>query len=107
MAYAITEACVDIKDRSCVRACPVDCIYEGDRQMYIQPEECIDCGACEEVCPVEAIVWEDDLPPELAAQAVRNAEVFIPLGRLGGARKHGPLGFDHPEVAALPPRDAS
>ena len=104
MPYAVTEACVDVKDRSCVRSCPVDCIYEGDRQMYIHPAECIDCGACEEACPVEAVVWEDDLPPDLATQAARNAEVFVPLGLLGGARKYGPLGLDHPDVVALPSR---
>jgi NAD-dependent dihydropyrimidine dehydrogenase PreA subunit len=46
MAYVITEACVDIRDRSCVNECPVDCIYEGNRQFYIHPDECIDCGAC-------------------------------------------------------------
>ena len=104
MPYAVTEACVDVKDRSCVRECPVDCIYEGDRQMYIHPDECIDCGACEAVCPVEAIVFDEDVTPELVAQADRGRQLLVPLGPLGGARRHGPLGTDHPDVAALPGR---
>jgi NAD-dependent dihydropyrimidine dehydrogenase PreA subunit len=104
MPYVITEACVDVMDKSCVRECPVDCIYEGNRQLYIHPAECIDCGACEAVCPEEAIYYEDDMPPELAPQAQRQVDLFEPLGVLKGARKHGPLNTDHPDVAALPPR---
>lgn len=66
MAYSITSPCVDVKDQSCVEVCPVDCIHheEGkDRVLYIDPDECIDCGACEPVCPVEAI-FENDAVPE-------------------------------------------
>lgn len=55
MPYVITEACKDTKDRACVDVCPVDCIYEGPEQLYIHPDECIDCGVCEPECPVEAI----------------------------------------------------
>ncbi len=47
MPYIIVEPCVNVKDRSCVDVCPVDCIYEGEDQLYIHPDECIDCGACE------------------------------------------------------------
>jgi NAD-dependent dihydropyrimidine dehydrogenase PreA subunit len=46
MAYVVTDACVDILDQSCVEECPVDCIYQGDRMMYIHPDECVDCGKC-------------------------------------------------------------
>src|SRR6476620_1157338 len=60
--YIIAEPCIDIKDRSCVDVCPVDCIHEFDRILIIDPEECIDCGACEPECPVEAIFPEDALP---------------------------------------------
>ena len=56
MTYVITQACVDLLDKTCVGECPVDCIYEGERMLYIQPDECIDCGACEPVCPVAATV---------------------------------------------------
>ena len=62
MTYIIAEPCIDIKDRSCVDVCPVDCIHEVARMLVIDPEECIDCGACEPECPVEAIFPEDALP---------------------------------------------
>ena len=62
VTYIIAEPCIDIKDRSCVDVCPVDCIHEYDRILVIDPEECIDCGACEPECPVEAIFPEDALP---------------------------------------------
>jgi len=62
VTYIIAEPCIDIKDRSCVDVCPVDCIHEYARILVIDPEECIDCGACEPECPVEAIFPEDALP---------------------------------------------
>ncbi|MEQ8764554.1 MAG: ferredoxin family protein [Planctomycetota bacterium] len=67
MTYIITEPCVDVRDQACVDACPVDCIHyeEGqDRTLYINPEECIDCSACQPACPVEAIFPEDEVPDE-------------------------------------------
>ena len=76
MTYVIALPCVDIKDRACVEECPVDCIYEGGRMLYIHPDECIDCGACEPVCPVEAIYYEDDLPEKWAVHTADNAEFF-------------------------------
>ncbi len=62
MTYIITEPCIDVKDRSCVDVCPVDCIHEVGRMLVIDPEECIDCGACESERPVEAIFPEDAVP---------------------------------------------
>ena len=62
MTYIIGEACIDTKDLSCQSVCPVDCIHEAARILVIDPEECIDCGACEPECPVEAIFPEDALP---------------------------------------------
>ena len=62
MTYVIAEPCIDIKDRACMDVCPVDCIHEVGRMLVIDPEECIDCGACEPECPVEAIFPEDALP---------------------------------------------
>jgi len=52
MMYVITLPCVDLKDKTCIEECPVDCIYEGERMLYIHPDECIDCGACEPVTAV-------------------------------------------------------
>jgi ferredoxin len=62
VTYIIAEPCIDVKDKSCIDVCPVDCIHEFDRILIIDPEECIDCGACEPECPVEAIYPEDALP---------------------------------------------
>ena len=62
MPYVIAEHCNDVKDKACVEACPVDCIYEVGSQLMINPEECIDCGACVDPCPVQAIHHEDELP---------------------------------------------
>lgn len=107
MTYTITQPCVDLKDRACVDECPVDCIYEGSRMLYIHPDECVDCGACEPVCPVEAIYYEDDVPEEWAEYTEANAEFFndIPASDLGGAAKHGPFAKDAAIVAALPPQE--
>ena len=62
MPYVIAEPCNDVKDKACVEACPVDCIYDVGSQLMINPEECIDCGACVDPCPVQAIHHEDELP---------------------------------------------
>ena len=84
MAYVIAEPCIDIKDTACVDACPVDCIhpkkdevdYEAVTQLYIDPIECIDCGACVPVCPVSAIFALDDLPKKWAHFTEMNAQYF-------------------------------
>ena len=79
MAYVITEPCIDVKDRSCVNVCPVDCIYEDgeeDRQLYINPDECIDCGACEPECPVAAIFAEEEVPAKWQRFTALNALYF-------------------------------
>jgi len=67
MTYVIALPCVDLLDKTCIDECPVDCIYEGDRMLYIHPDECVDCGACEPVCPVQAISFEADVPPQWRA----------------------------------------
>jgi NAD-dependent dihydropyrimidine dehydrogenase PreA subunit len=107
MAYVITNACVDTLDKSCIEECPVDCIYEGKRMMYIHPDECVDCGACEPVCPVEAIFYEDDLPEKLHDYAAVNADFFSELGSPGGATKVGKSDHDAPTIAALPAKPAA
>ena len=104
MTYVIGEPCVDVLDRACVQECPVDCIYEGGRMLYIQPDECVDCGACEPICPVVAIFYEDDVPSEWKQFTPINAEWFNDsvsgLGSPGGAAQVGPAAVDHPVVAA-------
>jgi NAD-dependent dihydropyrimidine dehydrogenase PreA subunit len=102
MTYVITQPCVDVKDLACVEVCPVDCIYEGNRMLYIHPDECVDCGACEPVCPTEAIYYEDDVPSDQASYTEINAAFFGSLGSPGGAAKLGPVDDDAPEVASLP-----
>ncbi len=110
MTYVIAAPCVDVKDRACVQECPVDCIYEGERTLYIHPDECVDCGACEPVCPVEAIFYEDDLPDRWAPYLADNAAFFSevlpgreePLGSPRGAARLGTLDTDTPLVACLP-----
>ncbi len=62
MAYIVAEPCIKCKYTDCVTVCPVDCFYEGENMLVINPDECIDCGACEPECPVNAIFEEDDLP---------------------------------------------
>ena len=77
MTYVITEPCIDVLDKSCVEVCPVDCIHydEGeDRMLYIDPDECIDCGACEPACPVTAIFAEDDVPDGMKEYTALNAQ---------------------------------
>ena len=107
MTYVITQACVDVLDKSCIEECPVDCIYEGERRLYIQPDECVDCGACEPACPVEAIYYADDLPAKWAGDLQVNQDFFAELGSPGGASRVGKTGRDHPLVAALPPQAES
>ena len=112
MTYTIAEPCVDIKDKACIEECPVDCIYEGDRTMYINADECVDCGACRLLCEVDAIFYDDDLPASERRFLGDNAAFFsevLPgraaaLGAPGGALALGPVGVDTPMVAALPPR---
>jgi ferredoxin len=84
MAYIIAEPCIGTKDTACVDSCPVDCIhpkddeddFEVEEMLYIDPEECIDCGACVPVCPVSAIFAEEDLPEEWLDFTEINAEYF-------------------------------
>ncbi len=90
MTYVIAEPCIDLKDKACVGECPVDCIYEGERMLYIHPDECVDCGACEPVCPVEAIFYEDDVPGQWGQFTVENARFFDQLGSPGGPPRPAP-----------------
>jgi len=72
MAYIVAEPCINCKFTDCVAVCPVDCFYEGENMLVIHPDECIDCGACEPECPVNAIFEEDDLPEKWAEYTELN-----------------------------------
>ena len=78
MAYVIAEPCVDVMDTACVDVCPVDCIHtkEGEKQLYINPTECIDCAACEPACPVTAIFILDDVPEQWTSYTELNEKFF-------------------------------
>jgi NAD-dependent dihydropyrimidine dehydrogenase PreA subunit len=79
MTYVICEPCIDVMDKSCVEVCPVDCIHydeADDRTLFIDPDECIDCGACEPACPVTAIFAEDDVPDNWKDYTPLNALWF-------------------------------
>jgi NAD-dependent dihydropyrimidine dehydrogenase PreA subunit len=114
MPFIIASPCIDIMDKSCMEECPVDCVYEGDRKMYIQPKECIDCGACEAVCPVEAITVDRRTPAEESQHTLDNLRFFEmtlpgragPLGAPGGAQKLGRVGVDTPLVSAFGTRQS-
>jgi len=92
MTYVVLENCIKCKYTDCVEVCPVDCFHEGPNFLVIDPEECIDCALCEPECPAEAIVSEDDLPPDQAELLGLNAELA----------KDWPVISEHKE----PPADA-
>ncbi|MGL6234969.1 MAG: ferredoxin [Segniliparus sp.] len=111
MAFVVAEPCVDVLDRSCLEECPVDCMYIGNRMVYINPELCIDCGACEPVCPVEAIFYAEDLPEQWSVFQQANTEFFgsvpglpEPGSYAGNGSALGQIDHDAPYVAALPQR---
>ncbi len=84
MSYYIAEPCIGTKDTACVEVCPVDCIhptkdednFEEAKQLYIEPDTCIDCGACEPVCPVTAIFPEEELPEKWNEYIAINTDYY-------------------------------
>ena len=83
MAHVVTEPCVGCKYTDCVVVCPMECFYGDERQLYIDPEECIDCGACIPECPVGAIFLGADVPDQWASYVQLNADrvrVLKPAG---------------------------
>ncbi len=95
MTYVITEACIDVKDGTCVDVCPVDCIYEGGRMFYLQPDECVNCGNCVSVCPVKAIYADDRLPAAFSEYVAVNREFLATRSPAGAS----PAGFPIPFAA--------
>ena len=84
MTYVIAEPCINTKDTACAEVCPVDCIhplkdeeeFEKATMLYIDPDECIDCGACVPECPVDAVFDENELPEQWAEYTKMNADWF-------------------------------
>lgn len=109
MTYVITARCIDVKDLSCLASCPVDCIYQGGRTVYIHPDECINCGLCETVCPVDAIYSDDRLPSDMDEFIAINAEFFGPnvtgWNSPRGADDNYKTNLDHPRVTTWPRKD--
>jgi NAD-dependent dihydropyrimidine dehydrogenase PreA subunit len=102
MPYFIASPCIDVMDKSCIEECPVDCIYEGERKLYINPLECIDCGACEPACPQEAIFTDFRAPEEAQEFIEDNLRFFTeelpgraePIGGPGGSSVIGAVAAD-------------
>jgi ferredoxin len=103
MAFIITEPCIDIKDGDCTKVCPVACIYEGGRMFYIQPDECVNCGLCESICPVDAIRDERDAEggetPYIAVNREFFEEAVTGWGSPAGWTAEFTTDRDHPLVA--------
>jgi ferredoxin len=78
MTYVIAEPCIGVKDKTCTEVCPMDCIHgtASDEMLYIDPEECIDCGACVPTCPVKAIFPEGEIPDKWKHFIQVNADYF-------------------------------
>ena len=110
MTHVVTDNCRDCKFTDCVSVCPVDCFYEIKNQLVIDPNECIDCGACVPECPVEAIFEEDELPDDqqeaiefnlVQAQKAMEAGAphqwlsdLWPIGEFTQAARHVAYGFE-------------
>ena len=75
MAFVVTEPCFGCKYTDCVVVCPCDCFHEGEQMLYIDPDHCIDCDACRQECPVNAIFYEDDVPEPWREYITLNAEM--------------------------------
>lgn len=75
MTFVVADPCIKCKYTDCVDVCPVDCFHEGKNMLVIDPEECIDCGACEPECPTSAIFAEDDLPEKWSEFTELNAKL--------------------------------
>jgi ferredoxin len=85
MAFVVCEPCRDCKYTDCVTVCPCDCFYQDDAMLYIDPEHCIDCGACAPECPVEAIFRDSNVPPAWTEFVQLNLERALAL------RERGPI----------------
>lgn len=109
MTYFVNESCIDCKYTDCVEVCPVDCFYEGENFLAINPDECIDCGVCEPECPAGAIVsdhvLDDSEPVNWVEFNAKWAEEWPNISRIkdpmDDADKYNPdEGYDGPNKLA-------
>jgi ferredoxin len=98
MTFVVTEPCRDCKYTDCVTVCPTDAFFQDERMLYIDPESCIDCGACAPECPVGAIYGENEVPSQWTQYIALNAERVLALKIIDGAnitQRQEPLGGAH------------
>jgi ferredoxin len=120
MAYVVAEPCIGTKDRACVEVCPVSCFYENEDQLFIHPQECIDCDACVPVCPVSAIFPEAQVPAEWKFFTQKAIDYFAENAGVKAAKSKSEVGSGgvaegsthwswkgQPDVAAKPPPAAA
>jgi NAD-dependent dihydropyrimidine dehydrogenase PreA subunit len=116
MPFVITDPCIGTKDASCVDVCPVDCIhprkdepeFESMTMLYIQPEECIDCGACVPACPVSAIYDSHDATPESQKGLIPANDVYRSGDPAAMAKAEEIVkshAAAHPDLMAIDPKD--
>jgi ferredoxin len=86
MAFVVCEPCRGCKYTDCVVVCPCECFYQDETMLYIDPNDCIDCGACTPECPVEAIHADHDVPPQCVEYVELNARRTSELISIGAAR---------------------
>jgi len=92
MAYVVAEPCIGTKDRACVEVCPVSCFYENEDQLFIHPQECIDCDACVPVCPVTAIFPEAEVPKEWKSYIQKGIDYFAENAGVPAAKSKADVG---------------
>ncbi|MBI4380045.1 MAG: ferredoxin family protein [candidate division NC10 bacterium] len=92
MAYVVADPCIGTKDRACVEVCPVACFYENEDQLFIHPEECIDCNACVPVCPVTAIFAEADVPEQWKSYTQKAIDYFAENTGVPAAKSKAEVG---------------
>lgn len=109
MTYVVAEPCIGVKDRACVDVCPVACFYEGADQLYINPDECIDCAACEPVCPVDAIFTEADVPDQWKSYIQKQVDFVAANPGVTPAKGSAEIGAGGmgPNAAPWPPEAAA
>ena len=105
MTHVVAEPCFACKYTDCVVVCPVECFYEGEKMLYIHPDECIDCEACVPECPVEAIFPQFSVPPQWQHFIEVNSQRATALKRAGlGHITHRAAPLNGPECVQDRPR---